>query len=499
MQANTKLSRFYLTFSKYSRRVTDWANITDNRLIDEANIRNEDVEIPGGVSLLNKHYRKELAKEQSPDDYFASLNTLSKGEELDFIMGRLENVAEKATDKIVQKEKRAHSNNTRNIAREKKKLLKKYWDKQITIPKGPKMLEREHDNNRETIRQRRNREFLEQKQREEEELIKMNFKARPPPESVLLPRYDAIVQGQEAKSIKNREKKISKTIDQQKPFSFQDREMKRLQEKQNREPELPEDCKTRFVSNNLPEFYTKADELEIKEKQEKEAREKKKEARKKTLLEKAQLPSRMELDKDRLKQREEKIEKLRQELFEKDCKFQPEIKKEVPKFDEQHLLLEKKIIKFKEQNKANATVPEEFEVAKKFKKALNATESVASGSNKVVASEKKKNFSSINNFLERNFAPTEVIKQENLKEQEAKQKEKLSDLKKMTENKNKSISKIANKLTAVKSTIDAFKKKEKPQSVTTMGLFEIIKDEEGTQTGLARKKTPEKPKVTSSS
>lgn len=51
------------------------------------------------------------------------------------------------------------SETQKKLTQEKKQLLERYWDKQVTVPKGPTMLTREK--NTETIIERKKREYQE--------------------------------------------------------------------------------------------------------------------------------------------------------------------------------------------------------------------------------------------------------------------------------------------------------------------------------------------------
>ena len=188
-------------------------------------------------------------------------------------------------DEIAQsmmKKDRRKAGNDKKISKEKSELLERYRTKDITVPKGPKFLEREK---KETIKERKMREYLQQKEEEFEAPIKKKFKAKKPPDSSTTPMFYNIIQSTDQKRIKNKMKAKEKLLKEQKPFSFYDKDVEAVKAKKFREPEVPQDCKIRYKSKDLPSWYTQSESLKQQETIKNQNRMKRKEERKKKLLE----------------------------------------------------------------------------------------------------------------------------------------------------------------------------------------------------------------------
>lgn len=365
------------------------------------------------------------------------------------------------------------------------------------------MLVREK-NKKVSIRKQKNQQWIKSYQEEEDKLVKMNFRSRDVPESSLMPQYAGLMKKREEDSHNRKMTKIVDSVTKMKPFSFQQKEEEKLIKKQQRLPDLPEDCLYQPKANEIPGFYTQVVDREAMVQAEEEKRKEKMKLRQKELQNMAKMPSRMEEDQNRKNQKAEKIEKLRQELFEKDCKFQPSINKKVPDFKKHHKKNEKIEQKIKEKNLKSITEPEPFKVAEKgLKKISNQMMAIFAISEppneedkKQGEVEKKKKFKKLNNFLERNYLPTEQKKEAKLQEQAEKNKQKLDILKKMTENKNKKAGSLMKKLTVLNSLKpkqqSTTKKGQEVKGPKQMGIFQIEQEVEGDQSALPARKVEKK-------
>lgn len=106
----------------------------------------------------------------------------------------------------------------------------------ITVPKPFSFTTRE-GRKEESIRQRKLREMLEEKEQQTEESIKIKFEAKPVPPEVIIPLYDQIMQEQETRRRQVKEQSIAMTKASEKPFSFyyRDQEKSKLPA-ENHEP-----------------------------------------------------------------------------------------------------------------------------------------------------------------------------------------------------------------------------------------------------------------------
>ena len=115
-----------------------------------------------------------------------------------------------------------------------------------TVPRPFKFEARESTRPK-TIKQRQMEELKAEKRREEEEILKYQYKAQPVPAEVLVPKLEAIIGAQEAKREKVRLESAKILSEKVKPFSFYYRE----QEKSKPKPAIP-DFQQQFKANPVP-------------------------------------------------------------------------------------------------------------------------------------------------------------------------------------------------------------------------------------------------------
>lgn len=149
----------------------------------------------------------------------------------------LKNVVNKQAVNEIQQEKQTKQ---RELA---KSLSRKPLN--ITVPKPFSFTTRE-GRKEESIRQRKLREMLEEKEKDTEEQLKIKFEAKPVPPEVIIPLYDQIMQEQEERRKQVKEQSIAITKASEKPFSFYYRD----QEKPKVVDEAP--AEYRFKANPVP-------------------------------------------------------------------------------------------------------------------------------------------------------------------------------------------------------------------------------------------------------
>lgn len=156
------------------------------------------------------------------------------------------------------------------------------------------MLERSR--NKETIKQRKKREYLEALKEKEEKPLKKKFKAKPVPNSSKTPMFHNIMQDKYERSRNNKAMAREKLKASEKPFSFYESDKANYENKYFHEEDVNPECRIEFKANNIPEFYMEPDDLEHKEQKMEEEKLKAKELRKLKLLEQSKMPSRMQQD-----------------------------------------------------------------------------------------------------------------------------------------------------------------------------------------------------------
>lgn len=124
------------------------------------------------------------------------------------------------------------------------------------MPKAPRCASLEA---RDTIRDRKNKQYWEDKKRKEEEECKKNFKAIEVPMSVKTPMLGTIEQAARERNIKNVAASKEKTLANQKPFSFYEKDKEKYQSKTDEPPLIGEDFRFSFKAKELPSSYAQAD------------------------------------------------------------------------------------------------------------------------------------------------------------------------------------------------------------------------------------------------
>jgi len=113
----------------------------------------------------------------------------------------------------------------RNFEHYEKKKAAAKDGKGLTIPAGPKFLQREK---KENIRQKKVQEWIAQKEKEMEDNLNVRFKANNIPMSTKVPMYDTIKKSHDERRAQVKEQSKAITMQNQKPFSFYERDMNKV-------------------------------------------------------------------------------------------------------------------------------------------------------------------------------------------------------------------------------------------------------------------------------
>ncbi|CAG9312348.1 unnamed protein product [Blepharisma stoltei] len=115
----------------------------------------------------------------------------------------------------------------------------------ITVPE-PFKFDRREKRKGMSIRERRLKEMLEEKEKEIKESIKITYKATPVPPEVKIPRYEQIMKEQEERRMQVKQNSIAITKANEQPFSFYYRDLTKTK------PEPAEMPKHVFTANPVP-------------------------------------------------------------------------------------------------------------------------------------------------------------------------------------------------------------------------------------------------------
>ena len=94
----------------------------------------------------------------------------------------------------------------------------------VTVPK-PFAFDLRDKTKAKSIRERKVEEMVREKQMEEEGLIKHQFRSKPIPPEVLIPRYNTIMEAEQQRRMNVRSQSMIITKSREKPFSFWERDL----------------------------------------------------------------------------------------------------------------------------------------------------------------------------------------------------------------------------------------------------------------------------------
>jgi hypothetical protein len=460
---------------------TYWKYIADNKMIDEKGVLNRDLRgVDHGIASLNKslalektvrfdpksatlpqiqsHIRSEVAKSKAAGanalraTAYTSTATLSKppsaGQQANpstytkasktsaiILPSHLDiNGAKKADDYFSEKELNAQISAL--------KLQKMMPLKEVTIPKGPSMLNR--DKKESTVEKKTKEYYDKKKQQDEEEHLKQ-FRAQEVPMSSKTPMFDNIVRAERERMIKNKAMSKEKTEAMQKPFSFYEEDKAKVEKKKeiaNEPPLIGQDFVFNYKAKELPTFYAQADSVKVQQHEQIEKKKHQKEEHKQKLIAESKLPPRLEEHKNNKKEtiREKKVNEMVQEARKRET-FAPAINKDVPNFKQLQDQFSEELKHKKESRPKTEALPFDFEAREKEKEQKLAEERAkAREAEKKSKEEKEKELQSkaenINTFLNRNYLPTEKKKEEAKQQLDERMKAKMNELRQQSKFKN---------------------------------------------------------------
>ena len=94
-----------------------------------------------------------------------------------------------------------------------------------------------------------------EKKMEEENMVKHQFRHKPVPSSVIIPRYQQIMDANEERRLRVKQESIEITKQREAPFSFWEREKVRMAKKKAQQEEVNVECRRpTFKANRMPDF-----------------------------------------------------------------------------------------------------------------------------------------------------------------------------------------------------------------------------------------------------
>ena len=108
-----------------------------------------------------------------------------------------------------------------------------------------------------TIRERKVEQMIMEKKMDEEGMVKHQFRSKPIPAAVLVPRYQSILDKNEERRLKVKQESIAMTKATEKPFDFWERDKAKMEAKRNQDANagLVADCRRpSFKANKIPAF-----------------------------------------------------------------------------------------------------------------------------------------------------------------------------------------------------------------------------------------------------
>ena len=99
--------------------------------------------------------------------------------------------------------------------------------------------------------------MIMEKKMDEEGMVKHQFRSKPIPAAVLVPRYQSILDKNEERRLKVKQESIAMTKATEKPFDFWERDKAKMEAKRNQDANagLVADCRRpSFKANKIPAF-----------------------------------------------------------------------------------------------------------------------------------------------------------------------------------------------------------------------------------------------------
>ena len=199
----------------------------------------------------------------------------------------------------------------------------------ITIPSSPGFEKRGKKKGL-SIREKKLQEMIKYNDLEDEYEMSRQFRAQPVPKSTIEPRYHKIIEANEKRRQEVKQKSIILTKQTEKPFSFYERDMRKLHQPPVYDPEYDVMSYQPFKANPVPR-HAKNQTLEYLMKKDKKERDLRIKKNAELALQQSSLPPRMAMYE---KQRETKeIQKRSKSLENPEFTFKPMKSKPVPDFE----------------------------------------------------------------------------------------------------------------------------------------------------------------------
>lgn len=315
----------------------------------------------------------------------------------------------------------------------------KLWkDKDFTIPKGPKMLNR---NNKDTIAKKKFEQMEADRKAKEEKELTFKFKANPLPFSSEAPRYNTISNVPEQRALESEAKAQAPPKDL--APSFYARDLAKANEKKNAPEPLDAEQKKKYTSKPLPTWYASVTAEGDQAAKKEEEKKKQKEARMAEMLLNSVKPV---SDGNKAKQ-QEKQEKTKQDM-EKENKFAPKINAKVPDNKAAQEKFQAQMEKKKEENIAalGKTEVTGFKLSESKKPKVTEDEQKKKDEDYFASQEaKKEKAKMINLFLSRVDNKVSTKEADGKKKIDEINKKKEEEKNKMTQNKKKAMKGIGAK------------------------------------------------------
>lgn len=139
----------------------------------------------------------------------------------------------------------------------------------VTVPQPFKFEIRDSKAKAPNTRERKVNEMVMEKKMETDNMVKHQFRHKPIPAAVLVPRYQQLMDANEERRLRVKQESIQITKEREAPFSFWERDKIKMAKKANAEAGLVEDCKRpAFKANRMPDFSSiriYAEEMQIQE------------------------------------------------------------------------------------------------------------------------------------------------------------------------------------------------------------------------------------------
>ncbi|CAI2377545.1 unnamed protein product [Moneuplotes crassus] len=246
---------------------------------------------------------------------------------------------------IDEDERAARNKKINHQVRQKMSQMPKFPKKdgegkyKITVPKAPQSEKRDQRKGL-SIRERKLQEMIKYDDIEDEYELSQKFRAKPIPKSTLEPRFKKIMEANEKRRNDVKQRSIAMTKQNEKPFSFYERDMKKLFQPPVYDPEYDVMNYEPFKANPVP-GHAKIQMFQYKTNKENKERDARIKEMAELSLSQSRLPPRMAVyENQRLT---EKTQKRSKSLDNPEFTFKPVRSRPVPDFERIHYEFQKEL------------------------------------------------------------------------------------------------------------------------------------------------------------